>query len=186
MIKRLIIASTIAILLTTQSQATPVLGEQFCGDRYCGQYKEYIPPTFFKLKINKRVVKTLKLKARSPKQEKASPIPEKPIPLTSGLAAEAKKYLGMTARQIGVRRTLWCSAFLRKLTNASGVDDRAISWLKKRVVEPAVNTIAVMKHHVGIVIGFKAGNPILISGNHGHKVGIGVYSKHKVLAYVST
>jgi hypothetical protein len=83
-----------------------------------------------------------------------------------GLVSTARAYLGQTAGQIGIRRTLWCSAFLRHITHAAGVDDRAISWNGKTHVSAAVGTIAVMRHHVGIVSGFDAaGNPFIISGN---------------------
>ena len=71
-------------------------------------------------------------------------------------------------------------------TNASGVDDRAISWLRKPRTIARIGAIAVMPHHIGIVKGFdKRGNPILISGNHGHKVGIGAYPRGRILAYVT-
>jgi len=105
---------------------------------------------------------------------------------SSGLVDRARSYMGQTAAQVGVRRTLWCSAFLRHLTHARGVDDRAISWLSQPRTTARVGAIAVMRHHVGIVSGFDArGNPILVSGNHGRRVGEGVYSAHRVIAYVS-
>jgi hypothetical protein len=105
---------------------------------------------------------------------------------SSGLVARARSYMGQTASQIGLRRTLWCSAFLRHLTNARGVDDRAISWLSQPRTTARVGAIAVMRHHVGIVTGFdRHGNPILVSGNHGRRVGEGVYSAHRIIAYVS-
>jgi hypothetical protein len=103
-----------------------------------------------------------------------------------GLVGRARAYMGQTASQVGVRSTLWCSAFIRKLTGAPGVDDRAISWLSRPRTTPSVGAIAVMRHHVGIVTGFDSrGNPILVSGNHGRRVGEGVYSAHRIIAYVS-
>lgn len=106
------------------------------------------------------------------------------------LVEKARAYIGQTASQIGVRRTLWCSAFLRAITHASGVDDRAKSWLARPHTGPHIGAIAVLSRgrggHVGVVSGFDAnGNPIIISGNHGHRVGEGVYPKGRVLAYVS-
>ena len=104
----------------------------------------------------------------------------------ANLAERAKAYIGQTAAELGVRRSLWCSAFLRKITGASGVDDRAISWLSRPRTAPAVGAIAVMRHHVGIVAGFDArGNPILISGNSGRRVREGAYARHRIIAYVS-
>ena len=115
----------------------------------------------------------------------------KSLPAGNGLVDKAKQYIGQTARQVGVRTTLWCSAFVRKITGASGVNDLARSWLSKPRTSPQVGAIVVLTRgrggsgHVGIVTGFKNGNPILISGNHGRRVGVGVYSKHRVLAYVT-
>jgi uncharacterized protein (TIGR02594 family) len=102
------------------------------------------------------------------------------------LVSTARAYLGQTAGQIGLRRTLWCSAFIRHITHAAGVDDRAISWNGKQHVSAAVGTIAVMRHHVGIVSGFDAsGNPIIISGNSGRRVREAVYPRRRIMAFVS-
>jgi hypothetical protein len=39
--------------------------------------------------------------------------------------------------------------------------------------------------HVGVVSGIDPnGNPIIISGNHGHRVGEGVYPRGRIYAYV--
>ena len=39
--------------------------------------------------------------------------------------------------------------------------------------------------HVGVVSGIDPhGNPVIISGNHGHRVGEGVYPRSRVIAYV--
>ena len=103
---------------------------------------------------------------------------------------KARQYIGATAQQVGLRSTLWCSAFLRKLTGASGVDDRAISWEKKPHIAPQVGAVVTMGRrgggHVGVVSGFtKNGDPIVISGNHGHRVAESVYSRHRIRAWVS-
>jgi len=69
--------------------------------------------------------------------------------------------------------------------------DLAKSFLSLPRTSPHVGAIAVLGRggrfgHVGIVSGFDAdGNPILISGNHGHRVGRGVYPRRRILAYVS-
>lgn len=162
-------------LVTISSQANASL----CNDgKHCGQ-----------IETIKTHQKHVRIKPHSVKRPKAiqvasignEPISEAPV----GLVAQAERYLGQTAHQVGVRSTLWCSAFIRKLTNASGVDDRAISWLSKPRTSPAIGAIAVMRHHIGIVKSFdRSGNPILISGNHRHRVGIGAYPKHRILAYV--
>jgi hypothetical protein len=103
-----------------------------------------------------------------------------------GLVERARAYMGQTAAQIGLRRSLWCSAFMRYITGASGVDDRAISWRNKPRVAAAVGTIAVMRHHVGVVSGFDGrGNPRIVSGNHGRRVGESVYPRNRIIAFVS-
>jgi len=37
----------------------------------------------------------------------------------NGAVERARRYIGATAHQVGVRSTLWCSAFLRKITGAT-------------------------------------------------------------------
>jgi len=110
------------------------------------------------------------------------------------LASRAQSYIGMTAAQIGLRRTLWCAAFINHIAGpgrGTG-SDYAKSFLSKPRVAPQVGAIAVMNRgkrakdgHAGIVDGFDAsGNPILISGNHNNRVARAVYPRHRILAYV--
>lgn len=109
---------------------------------------------------------------------------------TNNFVSKARNYLGETARQVGVRRSLWCSAFLRKVTGAKDVDDRALSWERHRHITPQVGAVVTMGRrgggHVGIVSGFtKNGDPIVISGNHGGHVREAVYSRSRIRAWVS-
>ncbi len=110
---------------------------------------------------------------------------------SSGVVQKARKYLGATAAQVGVRRNLWCSAFLRKITGATGVDDRAKSWESKRRIAPQVGAVVTMGRkgggHVGIVSGFTPkGDPIVISGNGaGSRVVETVYPRSRIRAWVS-
>jgi uncharacterized protein (TIGR02594 family) len=59
-----------------------------------------------------------------------------------------------------------------------------------RISGPRIGAIAVMRRgrkggHVGVVSGIDSGgNPIIISGNHGHRVAESVYSKRRIYAYV--
>ena len=59
-----------------------------------------------------------------------------------------------------------------------------------RVYGPQVGAIAVMSRgrrggHVGVVSGIDAsGNPIIISGNHGHRVAEATYPRGRIYAYV--
>jgi hypothetical protein len=60
----------------------------------------------------------------------------------------------------------------------------------RRISEPKVGAIAVLNRgrrggHVGVVSGIDSrGNPIIISGNHGHRVGEATYPRARVIAYV--
>jgi uncharacterized protein (TIGR02594 family) len=111
------------------------------------------------------------------------------------LAQRARAYLGKTAGEIGVRHSLWCAAFMNKLLDGGTGSNYARSYLGygHRVPGPQVGTIAVLsrgrsrsKGHVGVVTGVDGdGNPIIVSGNHGGRVGEAVYPKARVLAYVA-
>jgi uncharacterized protein (TIGR02594 family) len=108
----------------------------------------------------------------------------------SGVVDRARQFIGESAHQVGVRSTLWCSAFLRKVTGAQGVDDTALSWERHQHIAPQVGAIVTMGRrgggHVGVVSGFTAkGDPIVISGNHGGRVREAVYSRHRIRAWVS-
>jgi uncharacterized protein (TIGR02594 family) len=106
------------------------------------------------------------------------------------LLAEAEKFVG--SRNPTGFRGPWCGAFMGMIAHRSGVRLptgylQAREWAKvgHRVSGPRIGSIAVMRHHVGIVAGVDGrGNPILVSGNHGRRVGIGVYGARRVIAYV--
>lgn len=106
------------------------------------------------------------------------------------LVSRARRYVGMNARQVGLHRTtLWCSAFMRYIAGSPpGVDDRAISWLRRPHTSAHVGAIAVLqsaRKHVGVVSGFDAnGNPTIISGNHNNRVVEATYPRRSVIAYV--
>jgi surface antigen len=81
---------------------------------------------------------------------------------------------------------------LAKVGYAGTHSDAAKSFAEygHRVSEPEVGAIAVLTRgktggHVGVVSGIdKSGNPIIISGNHGHRVGEAIYPRTAVIAYV--
>jgi uncharacterized protein (TIGR02594 family) len=112
---------------------------------------------------------------------------------SSALIGEARKYLGTNPTS---RKRLWCARFMNFVLAKAGFagtnSDAAKSFAAygQRISEPKVGAIAVLTRgrrggHVGIVTGFDSrGNPILLSGNHGHRVGYGVYSRSRVIAYV--
>ena len=109
------------------------------------------------------------------------------------LVREARKYIGTNPT---ARTRLWCATFmnlvLAKVGYAGTNSDAARSFATygHRISEPRIGAIAVLTRgrnggHVGVVSGVDPhGNPIIISGNHGRRVGEGVYSRSRVIAYV--
>jgi uncharacterized protein (TIGR02594 family) len=110
----------------------------------------------------------------------------------SSVVAEARRYLG--GNPTG-RSRLWCARFMNMVLQKTGHkgtgSDMASSFARygQRVSGPQVGAIAVMGRrgggHVGVVSGIDAkGNPIIISGNHGHRVAESTYSRGRIYAYV--
>lgn len=103
------------------------------------------------------------------------------------LVAVAQRYIG--ARRFTAHARAWCAdalgVWLHKAGYSNTGDGRAISYLRygRPAGGPRIGAIAVMRHHVGIVIGRTARGPVLLSGNHARRVGVGVYSAHRILAY---
>ncbi|AMN39684.1 TIGR02594 family protein [Rhodoplanes sp. Z2-YC6860] len=112
----------------------------------------------------------------------------------NSIVAEARRWLGTNPTS---RRTLWCARFMNfvlKRVGLSGTSsDLAQSFASygHRLSGPKVGAIAVMHRgrgggHVGVVSGFDGrGNPIIISGNHSHRVAEAVYSRGRIYAYVT-
>lgn len=112
----------------------------------------------------------------------------------SSLVAEARRYIG--SGNPTSRARLWCARFMNMVLERSGHkgtgSDMARSFASygQRISGPQVGAIAVMSRgrrggHVGIVSGIDVkGNPIVISGNHGHRVAEATYSRGRVYAYV--
>jgi uncharacterized protein (TIGR02594 family) len=111
----------------------------------------------------------------------------------SNVVAEARRWLGTNPTG---RSSLWCARFMNFVLERTGHhgtgSDMASSFASagQRVSGPQVGAIAVMSRgrkggHVGVVSGINAdGNPIIISGNHGHRVAEAVYSRSRIYAYV--
>ena len=109
------------------------------------------------------------------------------------LVSEARKYMGTNPT---ARSRLWCATFMNMVLAKAGYagtnSDAARSFAQygRRIHEPRVGAIAVLTRgktggHVGVVSGIDAnGNPIIISGNHGRKVGEAIYPRSRVIAYV--
>jgi uncharacterized protein (TIGR02594 family) len=113
----------------------------------------------------------------------------------SSIVDEARRFIGNTARQLGLPSRLWCADFMNytlKRAGKPGTGSRMASSFAaygKRISGPQVGAIAVMSRgrrggHVGVVSGIDArGNPIVISGNHGRKVAEATYSRRRIYAY---
>lgn len=112
----------------------------------------------------------------------------------SNLVAEARSFIGR-GNPTG-RRALWCARFMNMVLQRTGHQgtgsDMASSFARygQRISGPQVGAIAVMSRgrrggHVGVVSGIDPnGNPIVVSGNHGHRVAEAVYSRSRIYAYV--
>ena len=125
----------------------------------------------------------------------ASVNPKRPTFGWPTLVTEARKYIGTNPTHLNRR---WCARFLNLVLNKSGYSGtnsdaaRSFASYGRRISEPRVGAIAVLARgknrnlgHVGIVTGIDAnGNPIIISGNHGHRVGEAAYPRGRVIAYV--
>jgi uncharacterized protein (TIGR02594 family) len=110
------------------------------------------------------------------------------------LVAEARRWIG--GNPTG-RSSLWCGNFMNFVLNRTGNQTspsntaRSFASYGHRLPGPQVGAIAVMSRghgggHVGVVSGIDpSGNPIIISGNHGRRVGEGVYPRGRIYAYVS-
>jgi uncharacterized protein (TIGR02594 family) len=111
------------------------------------------------------------------------------------LVTEARKYIGTNPTAMNKR---WCARFMNLVLTKAGYSGtgsdaaRSFASYGRRVSEPRVGAIAVLSRgknrnfgHVGVVTGLDPrGNPIIISGNHGRRVGEGLYSRDRVIAYV--
>lgn len=104
----------------------------------------------------------------------------------SQLLSVAERYVG--SRRFTRYARAWCAdamgAWLRQAGYNSTNDGRAISYLHYgRPSSPKVGAIAVLPHHIGIVVGFDRNGVVLLSGNHGHRVAYGSYSARQIIAY---
>jgi uncharacterized protein (TIGR02594 family) len=141
-------------------------------------------------------IKRTQRKVRHVRPETAESAPTFRMPRLFAFAdpvSEARRWIGSNPTD---RDTLWCARFMNFVLERTGYQgtgsDAAKSFASygQRVSGPQVGAIAVMTRgksggHVGIVSGVDpSGNPIIISGNHGHRVGEGVYPRGRVYAYV--
>ncbi len=109
----------------------------------------------------------------------------------SALVGEARRWLG--GNPTG-RSSLWCAAFMDFILKRTGHPGggnlaRGYASYGHRISGPRVGAIAVLARkgggHVGVVSGIDSdGDPIIISGNHGHRVAEAKYSRGRIIAYV--
>jgi uncharacterized protein (TIGR02594 family) len=119
--------------------------------------------------------------------------PKRPMLGWPALVSEARKYMGTNPT---ARSRLWCATFMNMVLAKVGYSgtnsDSAKSFAQygRRISQPQIGAIAVLTRgrtggHVGVVSGIdKQGNPIIISGNHGKRVGEAIYPSSRVIAYV--
>lgn len=124
------------------------------------------------------------------KPEIVEPVVTKP----ARVLARAIAYIG--TNPTGWARD-WCGKFMgillpelaAKIDNPNWARDWAAAG--PRTNSPKPGDIVVLARgrqhgHVGLLEKFdRHGNPVIISGNHGHRVGRGTYARSRVLAYVS-
>ncbi len=130
--------------------------------------------------------------ARAQALAEASDSPAVGFGLSSNVVSEARRYIGSNPTGRG---RLWCARFMNMVLQHSGLhgtgSDMARSFASygQRISGPQIGAIAVMGRrgggHVGVVSGIDAsGNPIVVSGNHGHRVAESVYPRGRIYAYV--
>lgn len=111
-----------------------------------------------------------------------------PVQRGSSVLVEARHWLG-SGNPTGTRGP-WCRDFvnfvLRRTGHHYNPSRLAITSvaLGPRIRSPRPGSIAVMRSHVGFVEAVEPGGILLISGNHRHKVGEGLYNPRRILAYV--
>lgn len=119
--------------------------------------------------------------------------------LTGAMRYADSPWLDRAINDLGTNPTgwkrLWCARSLNLWLQQSGKrgcgGDTAISCLEagRRLPEPQVGAIAVMKHHVGIVKEINDRHVVLVSGNNrgrpgARTVGVSKYSRARVVGYV--
>lgn len=119
--------------------------------------------------------------------------------ISFGAAGSGSRIIDEARRWVGTnptgKRALWCARFMNFVLHRVGLPGTNSDMAKSFAayghrVGPQVGAIAVLTRHggghVGVVTGIAPnGDPIILSGNHGHTVGEGAYSRSRVIAYVA-
>lgn len=82
----------------------------------------------------------------------------------------------------------WCAAAVGDWLTRAGYrrlhSFRALDYARYgRPSGPVPGAIAVMRHHIGIVVRVTRRGPLILSGNHRHRVAVSVYAPRKIIAY---
>ena len=133
--------------------------------------------------------------AKPRRHHHARPVAAEPVHAFFGggdLVSRARAYMG--SNPTGWAR-LWCGRFMAMIAPGAAArvknPNLARSWATLTRTSGRVGDIAVLSRgrrggHVGVVAGFTArGDVMLVSGNHNRRVGEGVYSRSRVIAFVS-
>jgi uncharacterized protein (TIGR02594 family) len=106
-------------------------------------------------------------------------------PVSTDLIAIASRFLGR-GNPTGFRGP-WCGAFMALVARMGGYAVpsgylQARQWIHagQRLSKPEYGAVAVWTGHVGLVRQW----PVIISGNFGHRVAVGVQRRQKLLGFV--
>jgi uncharacterized protein (TIGR02594 family) len=106
---------------------------------------------------------------------------------SSDVVATAERYRGTNPTG---RARQWCATFANMVLERTGhrgsgsAAARSFAHYGSPAPGPVPGAIVVFPHHVGFVVGVEGpGRVRVVSGNHGHRVGEGVYSTRGVIAY---
>ncbi len=107
-------------------------------------------------------------------------------PRSAPLLAVASRYIG--SGNFTHFRGPWCAAAVDRWLALAGFHSlhslRAIDYARYgRRSGPVPGALAVMRHHIGIVVGFSRHGLVVLSGNHRHRVGLGVYAPWRIVAF---
>lgn len=135
-----------------------------------------------------------------------SAAPERPLPAPAepagkpSILAEARRWLGKRAHQLGLPARLWCADFMNMVLRRAGFAGTGSRWAKsfarygERLPGPKPGAIIVLHRgsprspsgHVGVVSGqCRDGRIRVVSGNHGRRVAEACYPRRRVVAYVA-
>ena len=109
------------------------------------------------------------------------------------LVRVASNHVGLRSYHLGVRRSGWCmdglKVFLRKANYKTVSGSRAIDALKLGPrTSVGVGNVAVVREkrslHVGVIQEFGPTHITLISANYTNAVGVGDYSRNRIVAVI--